>query len=269
MKLSKLAHRKKPKLSVKEEAQDPKITFSESKIEQMKKLAQLLSKKIAHKTDPQCSDKSDDSNFKSVSVVAGSKSSDDDTRETAQNADIMKIEGDNVENEDGNKEQLEQQAGNGTPLEIYGPDGQIVREIVQELKSKEYATSETVKTDNKATEQKSIEKSPAVSTDENDNHTKKSDLASSDGRSHRKRRHKDSRAKFEGHVVPNLVKCKKVKKSREEEEKEEAAKSQDDYVLHKLFSKSGRCFKFTMTILNLYHVQGFICWILFYFHGTL
>ncbi|KAM8806174.1 DNA excision repair protein ERCC-6 [Eudromia elegans] len=55
-------------------------------------------------------------------------------------------------------------------------------------------------------------------------------------KSKRKKRHKD--AKFEGERIPHLVKQKQYRKENSEE-KEEDLKKNDDYVLEKLFKKSG------------------------------
>ncbi|NXT51349.1 ERCC6 protein, partial [Pluvianellus socialis] len=52
----------------------------------------------------------------------------------------------------------------------------------------------------------------------------------------KKRHHKD--AKFEGEHIPHLVKRKRYRKENSEE-KEEDSKKNDDYVLEKLFKKSG------------------------------
>ncbi|KAM6415921.1 DNA excision repair protein ERCC-6 [Rhynochetos jubatus] len=52
----------------------------------------------------------------------------------------------------------------------------------------------------------------------------------------KKKRHKD--AKFEGERIPHLVKRKRYRKENSEE-KEEDSKKNDDYVLEKLFKKSG------------------------------
>ncbi|XP_010188165.1 PREDICTED: DNA excision repair protein ERCC-6-like, partial [Mesitornis unicolor] len=52
----------------------------------------------------------------------------------------------------------------------------------------------------------------------------------------RKKHHKD--AKFEGERIPHLVKQKRYRKENSEE-KEEDSKKNDDYVLEKLFKKSG------------------------------
>ncbi|NXD13802.1 ERCC6 protein, partial [Nothocercus nigrocapillus] len=55
-------------------------------------------------------------------------------------------------------------------------------------------------------------------------------------KSKRKKHHKD--AKFEGERIPHLVKQKQYRKEKSEE-KEEETKKNDDYVLEKLFKKSG------------------------------
>lgn len=52
----------------------------------------------------------------------------------------------------------------------------------------------------------------------------------------KKKHHKD--AKFEGERIPHLVKQKRYRKENSEE-KEEDSKKNDDYVLEKLFKKSG------------------------------
>lgn len=54
----------------------------------------------------------------------------------------------------------------------------------------------------------------------------------------KKKHHKD--AKFEGERIPHLVKQKRYRKE-DSEEKEEDPKKNDDYVLEKLFKKSGNC----------------------------
>lgn len=57
----------------------------------------------------------------------------------------------------------------------------------------------------------------------------------------RKEKHKESRKgkKFEGERIQYLVKKRKYKKTEEEKEEKELSKSQDQYVLEKLFHKSG------------------------------
>ncbi|KAJ7324478.1 hypothetical protein JRQ81_017498 [Phrynocephalus forsythii] len=54
----------------------------------------------------------------------------------------------------------------------------------------------------------------------------------------RKRKHSRD-AKFEGERIPHLVKQKKCRKEDTEEEEEKGPKKNDDYVLEKLFKKSG------------------------------
>ncbi|XP_028915565.1 DNA excision repair protein ERCC-6 isoform X2 [Ornithorhynchus anatinus] len=62
----------------------------------------------------------------------------------------------------------------------------------------------------------------------------------SEGRAPRPKKSKHPKdAKFEGTRVPHLVKQKRYRKRVREDEKEEDAKKNDDYVLEKLFKKSG------------------------------
>lgn len=59
---------------------------------------------------------------------------------------------------------------------------------------------------------------------------------SADSNKHKKRKHRHD-ARFEGHRIPHLVKKRTYKK---EDPETEGQKESDDYVLAKLFKKSGR-----------------------------
>ncbi|BES98255.1 DNA excision repair protein [Nesidiocoris tenuis] len=189
--LAKLSSVKKPKYVAQEEAKDPKITFSDAKIEQMKKIAQLLSKRIASQISP-------------TKVV-------DDEPKAGGSKDVEAV--------------IEEVGSN---VDIYGPDGQIVVEKAQKLKQPPTVSPISTKV--------------STGVDENENHTspkrKRGESEAESSPRKKKHRRKTKRVKFEGHDVPNLVKCKKFKKDKDEEQEQNAA-TQDDYVLHKLFAKSG------------------------------
>lgn len=58
---------------------------------------------------------------------------------------------------------------------------------------------------------------------------------------HKHKRHKHSRdARFEGHRISHLVKKRTFKKEESEDNSSEGQKKSDDYVLARLFKKSGR-----------------------------
>lgn len=187
---------KKPKYVAQEEAKDPKITFSDAKIEQMKKIAQLLSKRIASQISP-------------TKVV-------DDEPKAGGSKDVEAV--------------IEEVGSN---VDIYGPDGQIVVEKAQKLKQPPTVSPISTKV--------------STGVDENENHMspkrKRGESEAESSPRKKKHRRKTKRVKFEGHDVPNLVKCKKFKKDKDEEQEQNAA-TQDDYVLHKLFAKSGRVLEF-------------------------
>lgn len=78
---------------------------------------------------------------------------------------------------------------------------------------------------------------------------------SADSDKHKRKKHKHSRdARFEGHRISHLVKKRTYKKAKSEDNETNDKKKSDDYVLTKLFKKSGMSF----CILNLtYHSKLF------------
>ncbi|XP_044069023.1 DNA excision repair protein ERCC-6 isoform X2 [Siniperca chuatsi] len=64
------------------------------------------------------------------------------------------------------------------------------------------------------------------------------DSADSDKHKHKKRKHSQD-ARFEGHRIPHLVKKRTYEKAEREEDETGDQKKSDDYVLAKLFKKSG------------------------------
>ncbi|KAK9500480.1 hypothetical protein O3M35_001737 [Rhynocoris fuscipes] len=75
----------------------------------------------------------------------------------------------------------------------------------------------------------------SISTNKDNSLDNSKKLCEQDRITHRKHK-KDKHKKFEGHLVPHLVKRKRIKKNTNKEEK---PMSQDEYVLHHLFKKSG------------------------------
>ncbi|XP_073976975.1 DNA excision repair protein ERCC-6-like isoform X2 [Rhodnius prolixus] len=177
--------------------QNTKITFSESKIEEMKKLAQRLSKKLENKSP-----------LNSEKCNMGSKK------------------------------------GNNDAECVYGPDGNIIAAKAQELVNNMGEKSRT-----KAEECEDIEQIAIARKNETLKYKKQSDnnalvrnkklktesQVTKVKISHRKHK-KDKYEKFEGKIVPHLLKCKRVKRKKENIVKR---MSQDEYVLHNLFTKSG------------------------------
>lgn len=64
------------------------------------------------------------------------------------------------------------------------------------------------------------------------------DSTNSDKRKHKKRKHSHD-ARFEGHRISHLVKKKTYNKAEDEDNEQQDQKKSDDYVLAKLFKKSG------------------------------
>lgn len=66
---------------------------------------------------------------------------------------------------------------------------------------------------------------------------------SADSDKHKRKKHKHSRdARFEGHRISHLVKKRTYKKEETEDNERNEKKKSDDYVLAKLFKKSGTLF---------------------------
>nr|XP_018903096.1 PREDICTED: DNA excision repair protein ERCC-6-like [Bemisia tabaci] len=168
---------------------DPVITFSESKIEQMKRLAQELSKKLGQTSAK--SDSNPEGDGSSSTTVAEKPSSSGQDSKVGKDSYCDKIE---------------------------GSDNDVIAG-----KSDESSSSHKVC-------------SPKKSGDPNPSEA-------SSSREHRKKhkhkhKHKRRDIKFEGEEVPYLVGLGDYKAGTEEEEKEKSRKD-DDYVLTKLFSKTG------------------------------
>ncbi|KAL1117403.1 hypothetical protein AAG570_004729 [Ranatra chinensis] len=165
----------RPKYSPRKEAVPPQVKFSESKIEEMKRLAHLLSQKI----------------------VAVRNDDEDKNDEGTNRNDKITKKNDEANTKNG-------KAAKDEDYPVYGPDGNLLEGCNSPRKDK-----------------KGLKKSDRTP-------KKKS----------KKRKHtelgEEEFAEFEGHVVPHLLKCRADKGS-----KKHKYMSQDDYVLHKLFSKTG------------------------------
>ncbi|XP_014252342.1 DNA excision repair protein ERCC-6-like isoform X2 [Cimex lectularius] len=167
---------KKPPGKLKDAVVIPQPSFSASKIEEMKKLAQELSKKITISQN-QAENKLDESNKEDENL----------NKQLSSSCDAQAI------------------PSTSKQMLIYGPDGNLVLTDIN--------TSQEDKKKNDTDDVK-----PALETE---------------SRKKKKKKYKNG-GSFEGHVVPHLVKCKSVKK-----QKIARTLTQDEYVLHKLFSKSG------------------------------
>lgn len=88
-----------------------------------------------------------------------------------------------------------------------------------------------------------------------------------DSDKHKRKKHKHSRdARFEGHRISHLVKKRTYKKAESEDNETNDKKKSDDYVLAKLFKKSGMFLNiWNLTSLNAIH-SNLACWQLFFFN---
>lgn len=81
------------------------------------------------------------------------------------------------------------------------------------------------------------------------------DPADSHKHKHKKRKHsKDSR--FEGHRISHLVKKRTYQKANSEDNDNDEEKKSDDYVLAKLFKKSGRLFVHRSAISDMVYLKS-------------
>lgn len=192
----------------KSDSTDEEITFSQSKIEQMKKLAQLISKKLSDKNN--------------VDESADKIQVEDQNRET----DKTKAETEKIPKEE----------------DIYGPDGSInissaAKVIASQKENHNNILPSSECISNTSNNKETISNAKQVET--------VSLLECSVSRSHDKKkkcRRKSNYdfATFDGQVVPHLIKKRRYKKNKEDDAKEKYI-SQDDYVLKKLFSKGEFC----------------------------
>ncbi|XP_014291598.1 DNA excision repair protein ERCC-6 [Halyomorpha halys] len=188
----------------KSESNNEEITFSQSKIEQMKKLAQLISKKLSEKNH--------------VDKRADRRQAEDHNKKT----DCSNVEVEKILKEEN----------------IYGPDGSInvssaAKVIASQKEVHNYSSpsanciSNPVSVKETACDTKEVETFSSVDSSSNKNHEKKKKSI---------KKSIDNFATFDGRVVPHLIKKRRYKKDKQDEVKEKYI-SQDDYVLKKLFSK--------------------------------
>ncbi|XP_023266383.1 DNA excision repair protein ERCC-6 isoform X2 [Seriola lalandi dorsalis] len=101
------------------------------------------------------------------------------------------------------------------------------------------ATKPSVKNSNSASSHQHGDKESALTSPQKHREKRKHcDSAQSDKQKHKKRKHSHD-ARFEGHRISHLVKKKTFKKTENEDNETEDQKKSDDYVLAKLFKKSG------------------------------
>uniref|UniRef100_A0A3Q3QYY4 DNA excision repair protein ERCC-6 n=1 Tax=Monopterus albus TaxID=43700 RepID=A0A3Q3QYY4_MONAL len=101
------------------------------------------------------------------------------------------------------------------------------------------AAMPAVKTSHSASSHQHRDKASALSSPQKHREKRKHcDSADSDKRKHKKHRHSRN-ARFEGHRISHLVKKRTYKKAESEDDETKNQKKLDDYVLAKLFKKSG------------------------------
>ncbi|XP_022619416.1 DNA excision repair protein ERCC-6 isoform X1 [Seriola dumerili] len=101
------------------------------------------------------------------------------------------------------------------------------------------ATKPSVKNSNSPSSHQHGDKESALTSPQKHREKRKHcDSAQSDKQKHKKRKHSHD-ARFEGHRISHLVKKKTFKKAENEDNETEDQKKSDDYVLAKLFKKSG------------------------------
>ncbi|XP_067005938.2 DNA excision repair protein ERCC-6 [Anabrus simplex] len=239
MKSTSVPQTSEPKKVSQKKHEDKLVKFSSSKIEHMKKLAQMLSQKI------------------SAGVVPKNENSDPETSHFDNDGRInIKVEGSNSEQQaagetnsqcNGSEENVEPVSD----ITVVHEERPLVTDSFMDFKqgntsntassSKKSNNISELLPSNESLEDKDVEVL-MVKKKVTHHDNKESDHDSK----RKKHKHKKKRRKvclFEGEEVPHLVRqdtaAPQPKSDVEEEEKEAVNAEQDDYVLRKLFKKSG------------------------------
>ncbi|XP_075232216.1 DNA excision repair protein ERCC-6-like [Lycorma delicatula] len=240
-------HKKQKFMEPKSEAEKPNVTFSKKKIELMKKLAQKLSMNIGKKIEGNCTVTSNSliNNEKAPNEIDSdvekntSKSNDPDDRINITIDDSMNkleiLSSSDLTNNNCSKD-FKNQSSNNNCISLENDSVESRCSIM--------CTEKKTEKDSEKSDFASSNKEADDATSSYGKHNSVLDKNDLKDKQHRHKKRKDKKhnkfAKFEGETVPHLLKQRTAStKATDENEEVKSIATQDEYVLKKLFDKSG------------------------------